>query len=638
MDAIRTVLPLLALLAPLGGCTDGKDADAPEVPSTSSGQALVARDGSALYAPLVDDGVVARMDLATGAVERVDVGEEPTRLTRVGDRVLVTLRNERAIAVLRETPDGLEPVGQVATGTEPAGIVAHPDGSRVYVVLSTQEEIHELDAEDLSVLRRFPLTGQPEWIAIHPGGEALYVGTVVRGAYVFDLADESPVAAPIVLPDVAGGGDPFTRTVSGDLAVSPDGTRLAVPTLWQDILRPPRHTDEESMQRDPAERYAEIGLGLSPNNPGIVLVDLDARGMPTGATQSLYGVGEAVTLPDEAPRVVRGYFAAAAWSPDGETVLAAMEGSRVVVAMGTDPATFGEAPSTFVQPPAAFVGTGRMGVNGLAFAGEGEDLRALAVQWIDRSAVDLPWATLRAELAAQAGGATPTPLFVEAVPVTLGPPTLGAQVEEGRDLFHSAVSGVMSTGASGVSCATCHVNGRSSGVNVMERDLIPRQVPSFAGPIAMTAPFTWNNEVPTVPEEARITSQIRLGGRNVTDTQLEAVAAYIEFIRDVDHPEKGSTSAAVTRGRALFERRDVGCARCHAGERLTDNLAYDLYGMEGVNTPTLVGIVATAPYLHDGRAATLRDVLVTTRDRQMGDASSLSDSDLDDLEAYLRSL
>ena len=55
------------------------------------------------------------------------------------------------------------------------------------------------------------------------------------------------------------------------------------------------------------------------------------------------------------------------------------------------------------------------------------------------------------------------------------------------------------------------------------------------------------------------------------------------------------------------------------------------------DTPSLTGIADSAPYLHDGSAATLHDVLVQTRGH-MGNTSSLSDDDLDALVEYLRSL
>ena len=165
-----------------------------------------------------------------------------------------------------------------------------------------------------------------------------------------------------------------------------------------------------------------------------------------------------------------------------------------------------------------------------------------------------------------------------------------------------------------------------------------RQTLSLAGPVSSSPPFTWSNNVETVEEEVRLTSQVRLGGRELTDEQLSAVAAFVEYTRDVDHPEKGLASDAAVRGRALFERGDVGCADCHSGPRFSDNDVHDLYGVEAINTPILVGVATTAPYLHDGSAETLRDVLETTRVGAMGDTSMLSEAEVDDLEAYLRAL
>ena len=66
--------------------------------------------------------------------------------------------------------------------------------------------------------------------------------------------------------------------------------------------------------------------------------------------------------------------------------------------------------------------------------------------------------------------------------------------------------------------------------------------------------------------------------------------------------------------------------------------AYDL-GAGKLDTPTLIEIWRTAPYLHDGSAATLRDVLTTGNpgDRH-GKTSHLKAAQLDDLVAYLLSL
>jgi cytochrome c peroxidase len=55
------------------------------------------------------------------------------------------------------------------------------------------------------------------------------------------------------------------------------------------------------------------------------------------------------------------------------------------------------------------------------------------------------------------------------------------------------------------------------------------------------------------------------------------------------------------------------------------------------DTPSLVGLAASPPYLHDGSAATLMDVLTQTRGK-MGDVRSLNDDELAALVEYLRSL
>jgi cytochrome c peroxidase len=57
------------------------------------------------------------------------------------------------------------------------------------------------------------------------------------------------------------------------------------------------------------------------------------------------------------------------------------------------------------------------------------------------------------------------------------------------------------------------------------------------------------------------------------------------------------------------------------------------------DTPTLLGIYRSAPYLHTGEAATLEDVLTTfnTEDRH-GRTSHLSAEEVHDLAEFLRSL
>ena len=104
-------------------------------------------------------------------------------------------------------------------------------------------------------------------------------------------------------------------------------------------------------------------------------------------------------------------------------------------------------------------------------------------------------------------------------------------------------------------------------------------------------------------------------------------------------------SQSALRGRELFFTKEVACAECHRGPLYTDLRSHDL-GSGGpldrrcdFDTPSLIECCATAPYLHDGRATTMMDVLTTfnPRDRH-GKTSHLTKQALDDLVEYLLSL
>ena len=57
------------------------------------------------------------------------------------------------------------------------------------------------------------------------------------------------------------------------------------------------------------------------------------------------------------------------------------------------------------------------------------------------------------------------------------------------------------------------------------------------------------------------------------------------------------------------------------------------------DTPMLLGLYRSAPYLHHGKAETLRDVLTTQNaGDKHGVTSQLSASEVDDLVAFLKSL
>ncbi|MBX3746856.1 MAG: hypothetical protein KF833_16220 [Verrucomicrobiae bacterium] len=128
----------------------------------------------------------------------------------------------------------------------------------------------------------------------------------------------------------------------------------------------------------------------------------------------------------------------------------------------------------------------------------------------------------------------------------------------------------------------------------------------------------------------------------------EAIDAYLKSLQPVPSPAllDGQLSPAAQRGRAVFLNPDVGCAHCHRGPYYTDLQFHDV-GTAGprdlpatrFDTPTLIEIWRTAPYLHDGRSASLKDMLTLHNpgDRH-GVTSHLTPDQIDDLVEFLRSL
>jgi cytochrome c peroxidase len=127
-----------------------------------------------------------------------------------------------------------------------------------------------------------------------------------------------------------------------------------------------------------------------------------------------------------------------------------------------------------------------------------------------------------------------------------------------------------------------------------------------------------------------------------------AMDEWLKSLKPVPSPwlVKGKLSSAAKRGEDLFNSQKTGCATCHVRGLYTD-LKHHNVGTSGVydtpelafDTPTLVELWRTAPYLHDGSAATVREVITAHNpNNKHGKTSQLTPAQLDDLTAFLLSL
>lgn len=643
---------LVPFLALLGAC----NLSTSDTLFPTGSQTLVPNaDSTALYVVDTDAGNLVRYNPETGVSTSLAVGSRPVRVARAGDRLYVTLAGERSLAVVADNDGALSLVDTVELGAEPFGVVAREDGERLYVALAGANRVVELATASLEVLRSWDVSGRPAWLALHPGGDALYVGSTYGGgiSYVDLRADSDPTE--LELPEIYGAGSDgnlaFTRRITGDLSFSPDGGSVAVPALFVDNHNPVADPGETSVESD---GYGSVGLGVSRFNPSVLVIPVGSGGVPhESETATVLVAGFSRLDEDNNTTAVRSYLTSTAYSPNGELIYATMEASSSVAVISSTPIypgsssgeddiffdTGGSSISAeaagFATSPILMIGTDA-GPRGVTFLADGQ---AYVHSWLDQGVAPLRASQAQDHIDDQLsnGFLDISDSLHGGQGVKLFEDVLTPDEDAGRRLFFSATASQMAADGSGVSCSTCHFDGRNDGLTWTFEDGV-RQVPSLAGAVGVTAPFTWTLNVESVAAEAQITSEGRMGGNGLSYAEAAQVAAYIETIPTPDSETRGSTDPAVARGQALFESAEVGCSECHTGERMTDNEFHTMYGLTDVNTPGLVGIAASAPYLHDGSAATIREVLESAGNGEMGYTGDLTEDQLADLEAYVLSL
>jgi len=126
---------------------------------------------------------------------------------------------------------------------------------------------------------------------------------------------------------------------------------------------------------------------------------------------------------------------------------------------------------------------------------------------------------------------------------------------------------------------------------------------------------------------------------DVDEESASAVDAYLRSLRPVPSPflVDGKLSKKAEEGRKVFEK--LKCDECHSGPYFTDMKMYrigeDVEFEAGWDTPTLIEVWRTAPYLFDGRAATLEDVFTK---HKHGIERRVTQKEIDALVEYVNSL
>jgi len=135
--------------------------------------------------------------------------------------------------------------------------------------------------------------------------------------------------------------------------------------------------------------------------------------------------------------------------------------------------------------------------------------------------------------------------------------------------------------------------------------------------------------------------------REIEEGDLNAVRAYIRSMEPEPSPHlvNGQLSEKAREGKRIFEDAEVGCSACHPAPLFTSLKSHDVGTKSALDrrsvfdTPTCVELWRTGPYLHDGSAVTLKEVVTTKNpENKHGRTSHLSEEEIDALVEYLLSL
>ncbi|MDE0660440.1 MAG: hypothetical protein OXI79_12415 [Gammaproteobacteria bacterium] len=537
--------------------------------------------------------------------------------------------------------------------SRPYGIAFSPGGDVAYVTLQATDRLLEI-VGDGTVERAVDVGPTPRGVAVSADGRRVfvtrYISPVDHGVVTEVDARSMKIVRHFELavdpgPDSPVGGRGVPNHLAA-IAIAPDGRHAWIPSKKDNTGRG-LHLSGEALTFESTTRAIVSQLDLGANREILAARrDLDDRAMAV----------------------------AVAFDPRGGHAFVALQGSNAVDVLDarTGALTTSVSDTGFAPQGLAVDRRGRLFVQNFLSR--------------DVAVYDVSDVAPGAEIALLGRIAT-----VEREP-------LPEVVLLGKRVFYNAADPRMSRDGY-VSCAGCHIEGGSDGRvwDYSDRGAHGgglRNTKSLLGPAGMAhGPLHWRADMDEI-QDFEILVRTTLQGRGfVSDAvfdarradwvfgpsnaglspELDALAAYLATFDEVNpsphrHPGGVMTEEALA-GEFIFHSPETGCATCHAGARFTDSslqrkpaggsrethaLPFPMHDvgtlsraagdfrpntLRALDTPTVKGVWETPPYLHDGSAATLMDVITVRNpgDRH-GRTTQLTPMQKTQLVAYLEQL
>jgi YVTN family beta-propeller protein len=618
----------------------------PTRPTASSSLAYETRSGAnpRLWVVNQDNNSVSVFDAITrNRLAEIAVGSAPRSIgIAANGMVWVTNKQGWSISVIDPATLAVNRTLGLPRASQPHGLVMSPAGDFAYVALEATGQVRRYSTASYGVLATVDVGPNPRHVAVSADGTSVYVSrfitpplpgestaTVVpnagTGGEVLQLAASTmtPVRTIVLAhsdrPDFENQGRGIPNYL-GAMAISPDGTQAYVPSKQDNVQRGAlRDGTGLNFQSTVRAISSRVALPAHTENPE-ERIDHDNASVASAAVYDRRGVYLFVSL----------------------------ETSREIVVL--DAHRRGEL---------FRVDAGRA-PQGLALSTDG--LTLYVENFMDRTlgVFDLRPLIERGEPA----------LPAVATLSTIGTERLTAQVLQGKRLFYDARDARLARDRY-MSCATCHndggqdgrvwdltgfgeglrntanLRGRANAHGFLHWTANFDEVQDFEGQIRQLAGGTG---LMSDAEYLAGTRAQTLGDRKTgLSADLDALAAYVGSLNAFDNsPRRASNNtltAAASAGRTVFQNLD--CAACHSGTKFTgsgDGTLTDVGTIKpssgtrlgapltGFDPPTLRDVWATAPYLHDGSAATLADAVLAHRN------VTISAADLANLTAYLEQI
>jgi DNA-binding beta-propeller fold protein YncE len=627
--ATKRVLTALAMAALwLAGVACGWAADAYHSPEFMA----CSQDGSWLAVTDVTAGSLILLDGAATAVKKT-VALKGVPRGVAWHKGLVYVSEYDAGTVAEVDPAAGSVKRRFAVGPKPFGLAVDPAAGRLLVVEFGLAQLLAMDLESGKEVGRVPLVGLPRYVAVTPDGtRALIVNSNPGGDAT--KADQACVISVVDLKTLTRTSD--LRLPPG--AINPRGIAISPDGKWAYVVHGIGRFTLPTTQLD---------RGWIMTN-GMTIFDL-TKG-EAYATLLLDTVSSGSADPWGLALV-----------PDGKTAWITLAGCNELLRLNMDSLHTlldGKGPKALVDRLPADSAWKKIAANPSNCVDLVNDLSALHASGA-KTAIALPGKGPRGVVVLPSGNVAVAEYFSGTlavgnapgsnqpsrfVSVSLGPQPEADAVRRGEAAYHSADLCFQRW----LSCASCHPDARADGLNW---DLLNDGM----GNPKNTKSHVWSYKTPPVMahgvrdsmETATKTGFMFIQLRVADEAVMQDVRAYLRSLEPEKSPYlvNGELSPKAKKGKKVFEDAKVGCAQCHPGPLFTDMKLYDVGTRHALDkqgefdTPTLVEMWRSAPYLHEGTAVTLLDLLTTSnKDDRHGKTSGLSKDDLEALVAYLLSL